>query len=266
MGKVTSLLWHFSNKSGNEGYIFGSIHLNLKGHDQVLKLIEPTLSKCNLIMTEVELEESDYFKVVPFINLKDGQSYQNLLGPKKWIKFSKLLDTKLGQDGEVNYNLKPIILLNLLSSKLSGYSANEEHIDSRIYNFAKNKGIKTLGLEELVTHYSYLNKIPIKDQIKSLLKATKNLSTIKHQFDKIISAYQKQDIKLIYKISRKQLGKWNKIMLVKRNFLMFNTVLSQLDQFKPFVCVGAAHLAGASGMLNLLKQEGYKLKPILIKH
>lgn len=263
---LTSLLWHFSNISGQEGYIFGSIHLNLDGHEQVLKSLEPVISNCDLMMTEVELNESDYFKVAHFINLLEGQSYQNLLGIKKWNKFSKLINSKLGRDGVVNYNLKPIILLNLLSSKLSGYSVHDEHMDSRLYNLAKTRGIKTQGLEDLVTHYSYLNTIPIKDQLKSLLKATKNLSTIKHQFDKIISAYKKQDIKLIYKISRKQLGKWKKIMLVKRNFLVLNTLKSQLDQHKPFVCVGAAHLAGQYGLLNLLKKNGYKLKPVFTKH
>lgn len=57
-----------------------------------------------------------------------------------------------------------------------------------------------------------------------------------------------------------------KIMLVKRNFLMLNTLKSQLDQHKPFVCVGAAHLAGQYGLLNLLKKNGYKLKPVFTKH
>lgn len=41
---------------------------------------------------------------------------------------------------------------------------------------------------------------------------------------------------------------------------MLNSARADLDKGGVFIAVGAAHLGGEKGLLNLLKKSGYKLK------
>ena len=72
------------------------------------------------------------------------------------------------------------------------------------------------------------------------------------------------DVNSLYSITKKSMGKIRKLMIYDRNERMAQRVV-EIHQLKPcFVAVGAAHLGGNKGLLNLLKKQGYKIKSVEI--
>jgi uncharacterized protein YbaP (TraB family) len=53
-----------------------------------------------------------------------------------------------------------------------------------------------------------------------------------------------------------------KKLLINRNTLFFKRILDIEKDNKLFIAVGASHLAGKNGLLNLFKNAGYSLKPL----
>ncbi|MBK9272598.1 MAG: TraB/GumN family protein [Saprospiraceae bacterium] len=265
MGKVSSLLWQFSDQNNHQGYLFGSIHLALPNQQSLLDALEPYIRECNLVLNEVNFEFLQSSDISSYIQMKEGLSYQNLLSPKKWTKLYNVLHKYLGDEIHLDFRQKPVVLLNLLSCKVAGFSLDDQHLDGVIYQLARRLKIPASGLEEFERHYSYLDRIPLEDQMRGLVKAGNHISDLRRKIRKIILAYLNQDIHLLYRISKSQLGKWRKWMINERNEEMSEALMQQLGEFKPFICVGAAHLSGKYGMLRILKKRGFQLKPILIK-
>jgi uncharacterized protein YbaP (TraB family) len=56
--------------------------------------------------------------------------------------------------------------------------------------------------------------------------------------------------------------KMERVMLTERNHAWLPVILEHSDKDKIFIAVGAAHLTGEAGILNLLAEAGYTLRPL----
>ena len=111
-----------------------------------------------------------------------------------------------------------------------------------------------------------LKAISLEKQWRDLYLFLKNPISSKRKLNSLFNAYMRQDIRSLYKSSKKGLGSSKNVMIYNRNKLMTEFLSSkmQLDQVS-FAAVGAAHLYGKSGMLALLKRQGYQLKPVKLE-
>jgi hypothetical protein len=101
-------------------------------------------------------------------------------------------------------------------------------------------------------------------QAKILLETLTDSIDIKESFDKLLSAYLEMDDNLIMELtSDPSLPKefMDKIV-IERNYLMTERLLSLLPKGKVFVAVGAAHLFGDEGIIYLLQKKGYNVTPV----
>jgi hypothetical protein len=51
-------------------------------------------------------------------------------------------------------------------------------------------------------------------------------------------------------------------LLTQRNTRMVERMKPALKDGKAFIAVGAAHLSGEAGLLNLLEKAGYRVSPV----
>ena len=63
-----------------------------------------------------------------------------------------------------------------------------------------------------------------------------------------------------------QLSEYEDVLLSKRNTAWISGMKTMMEETPTFFAVGAGHLAGKKGVINLLKKEGYKLSPISHPH
>ena len=88
---------------------------------------------------------------------------------------------------------------------------------------------------------------------------------MKKVFSELISTYKEEDIDKLYKLIKKQpeFEQMETSLLYDRNEKWLEEI-TQIASKKPtFFAVGAAHLASDKGVLALLKNKGYKVKPIM---
>ncbi|WP_207493494.1 TraB/GumN family protein [Aridibaculum aurantiacum] len=127
----------------------------------------------------------------------------------------------------------------------------------------QNKEIK--GLETMAFQASIFHAIPYEEQAKELVKAIDSIPQQKKLMDEMVSIYKQQDINKLYELTtREEAGTaaYTDVLLHDRNknwVKQFDTIASK---HSTLFAVGAGHLGGPMGVVELLRKKGYSLRPL----
>jgi len=85
-------------------------------------------------------------------------------------------------------------------------------------------------------------------------------------FDKMVSHYLEEDIdginELMDKYMSDEYAEFKEQLLLKRNKNWIPDIEKLTGKNSSFIAVGAGHLPGKDGLIDLLQQAGYKVKAI----
>lgn len=176
-------------------------------------------------------------------------------------KYEKLLELALFS--------QPSVINNLLYRSYSNYSSDFEedtYLDMYIYQAGKKLGKKISGVE------NYGESMKLMAEAYRDAAREKNKKEKSFDFDeelapaKLQEAYRTGNLDLLDSINRlnSYSDAFDEKFLYKRNEIQANSIDSILKKSSLFVGVGAAHLPGSRGVIELLRHKGYRLRPILM--
>ena len=107
------------------------------------------------------------------------------------------------------------------------------------------------------------DQIPQKLQLDELGKLVSG-DYSQNEFQTMISAYLAEDIDELDKAmtTSGMMADYRSILLDERNKTWVPKIEEQMKTKSVFVAVGAGHLAGEFGVVNLLRDAGYTVEPI----
>lgn len=111
---------------------------------------------------------------------------------------------------------------------------------------------------------SIFDKIPQKFQLEEIVKSiTENDMT--QEFIRLMDAYTSQDIERMYELGMDSslFQEYADLILAERNKNWIPKIEELIKQTPTFVAVGAAHLPSKTGVIQLLKEKGYTVEPII---
>ncbi len=263
--KKNTLLWKIEGEKVQAPcYLFGTMHVKDKraflSNDVLLKKIE----KCSVFAAEFDLAEVDASKIAQSMRLPQGQGLSDLLRPKYYAKLDVILQKNCGIALKALEHNKPLLILNLLTE--AQFKADRpEALDHFLYEFAKEKGLQTTGIETFDEQLNILGKIPLHEQMRSLIWTIKNIKSFRRQLKKTADLYAKMDLNRLNKAVKRQAKGMRKPLLYERNKLMANRIGKIIKKDATFIAIGAGHLSGGKGVLRLLKKKGFNVKPIRLK-
>jgi uncharacterized protein YbaP (TraB family) len=133
---------------------------------------------------------------------------------------------------------------------------------------AKQNGKKIKGLETMAYQAGVLDSIPYKLQAQQLVeyidssgKGDKENRQMKEMFD----AYKSQDLKRLEALmidTDAGMAAFTDILLYNRNRNWVVKLKNLMLQKALLIAVGAGHLPGEKGVINLLRKEGYTVTPV----
>ena len=229
------LLWEISGNGLKEkSYLFGTLHSNDKRIFDLSDSVYYALDKANLIILEADIFEL----------FKDIDSREDLP------------NTLYDKDGKA-YTASEIASRTTYGDE----NGMPQFIDAALEEYCHNANKKFFALED------------VKDQLNlgAKLNFTKRIF-INDAFNdfsnqKLIELYLKGDITAIERFIRANLSADKEqfaALITDRNNKMAHKLDSILKKKESFFCaIGAGHLAGSEGVINLLRTRGYRLRPIL---
>lgn len=284
-GEVHPMLFHVTGPEGQEGYLFGTIHVGDARIDTVLELLKPYLDRCDALAVEFDLlaYEKDLgaqMKSMTQFVLTDGSKASDHMPEELFQRASALLsEAGLMPNLMQSYNLAMWSQLVEQAAVMTRSSYNSETgMDRSLIQYCYEKQIPVRDVESAEFQYSLL--AGFSDELNLLLieSVLDNLDTYGESIDELYNAWLSGDYARIVEVLNEEteedeelteeqialLEDYNDKLLTQRNLGMRDKALEWLKAGdKVFFAVGAAHLVDEGGLVELLRAEGCTVEQIL---
>jgi len=256
------LLWQVESAEGKVSYLLGTIHAD----DSRVTEFPPSLLEA-FAQTDVFMMETLPPRNPSVFLMKQG-TVAEYLTEKEFDQVRELADFH-SMHIEAAMKMKPWLLAVIfdLPKPKSLYS-----MDELLMAKAQDQNKMVLGLEATQAHFSVLDSITLDEQLSMLRAVLKRSAKDKvRDYEALLKTYISEDLEKIANlddtITGSMLSKalWEKMrvkLIDERNEGMAKGMLAQAKEHRVFAAVGASHLAGETGILNRLRQAGFKLTPI----
>ncbi|HEX8548636.1 MAG TPA: TraB/GumN family protein, partial [Cytophagaceae bacterium] len=256
-----SLLWEISgNGLKDTSYLYGTMHVRDARVFGFGDSLWTRFNKSSAFAGEIILEGADKKALAKHLLLPKDTSLKMLIGKANYKKVKKLAKPQLGPFAMLINRIKPIYLSGLITEvpTKDGYS---EPVDMYFQKKAKNLNKELIGLEEIEAQLRLMNMFPLKQQAEMLVASINNMDSTKLEMEQMMELYLKQDLEgLQQTVNEAGLSlEMSNAMLGERNTAMAEKISTLIVKQSIFIAVGAAHLGGKGGLIDLLKQRGFTL-------
>ena len=201
-----------------------------------------------------------------YYTLQDGKTLKSVLSPKAYSLLKKHLES-MGINMNKANKYKPwAILLSLGKRSMSSIEFRSDlGIENYFFRLAKDAGKPTGGLETTEDQLNVFDKLTFKEQGRLIIDAfaSKSPEEQEKEFLTLVKNWHQGNLAELERHVEegKKFPKLHKAILEDRN----RNWIPQIEEFlkedkNVLVIVGAAHLAGEYGLLNLLTEKGYELE------
>lgn len=219
------------------------------------------IDACEVFATEFNLEEADHTITANHMSLPEGEDLKGMLGKKKFSKMRKIINKAFKVDIAFFNEHIPIMVTNIITGKILSEDM-QSSLDESLWNYARESEKVMMGIETFEEQMAILDLIPMEYQIKQLKELAKNTKRFRRQITKTAQLFEEENITQLYKSVKKSTGKLRNVMLYDRNIKMAERVSKIVEEQSLCFAVGAGHLLGKKGLVSLLKEEEYKVKPV----
>ncbi|OSZ79752.1 hypothetical protein CAP36_00355 [Chitinophagaceae bacterium IBVUCB2] len=265
-----TLLWKISgNGIDKPSYLFGTIHMLCKEDAFLSSNLLAAIEKSDRVYLELDMDNLfEMFGAMAKMKMNNDTTLADLLTPEEYQKIKTHFESKSTMlPFSMLETYKPLMISALLME--SGIGCDEQvAMEQLIMEEAKKKGKRIEGLETMAYQMSVFDSIPYKMQAQELLKSIsigeKDTEGDK-EFSEMMKAYKDQDLeKLGAMITKSDAGmmQYQDVLLNNRNRNWVEKLKTLLKEKPLVIAVGAGHLPGETGVINLLRKAGYKVTPV----
>ncbi len=263
-----SLLWRIEgNGLQHPSWIFGTMHIIPTYDFQLGERLKQHLLEADEVVFEIDLNDKSQYAAVFRSFLPDGASVRDYMSKEAFDSLkSFVLDTlHIGRLSWISYQrMKPVFLSEILQMKAFGADETSS-FEMTFLKMANEAGIPVSGLETADYQMQILDSIPLDVQINMLMQTVRDYRREKASLDTLIYYYRRQWIdSLASDIEAESTGfdEYNELLIYGRNHNWIPVMNSLMQKHSCFFAVGAAHLPGEKGVLQLLREAGYTVRPV----
>ena len=268
-----SLLWKiYGNGAKDTSYLYGTIHMIEKKDFVVSKTLKNRFKKTESLVMEIQLDMDSAAKAF----IKDNALYPNGKSIKEYLSetdynyFQTYLKDSLKM-GVIKVKIcemmRPFYAQSLI---MADQMKKSESYEKTFHKMAKKK--EKIGLETIQEQMTILAGGEIQVQVNEFIKELKEGSLdAENEMAKLVKYYKNQDIQGLYnemivsmeKDGGKLGGVSKEDFLDNRNKRWIPKLADLMKNKTLFIAVGAGHLAGEQGVIQLLKNKGYNVLPVI---
>lgn len=257
--KYQGLLWEVSgNGLAKKSYLYGSMHVSDKVSYHLSDAFFTHLMNADIVANESDPATWD--ALIDFFNT--DFRYRN---DKFYTGFYMIPYNKANL--EELFKNRSFTLNNILSrtSEFNKEYQEETYLDMFIYRTGRKYNKKTVGLEETKSSLlraasaDFSRSKPKEENKAALQKILKNVS----YRDALVNYYREKDLDMLDSLTvLSSSEEYLKALLYDRNIVMVKSIDSLARTGSLFAAVGAAHLPGKKGIIEMLRKKGYTVNPV----
>lgn len=279
------LLYRISGNSlKSPSYLVGTYHLAPPTFTDSIPGLRRVLSEVGQVYGEVVMssatDKEAVAKMKEAMMLPEGVTLQTMLSADELSRVNNMMKDLLGADmthpivAEQMGKLKPQALLTqftmLMYLKHNNNFDPNNALDTYLQNVAREQNKMVGGLESYEDQLEVLfGSIPLERQKKLLMCTVDNREYMEQLAGRLVDAYFTQDLKAIDAVFNEKLNndcdatdEENEVLITGRNAKWIKLMPAVMGKRSTLFAVGAGHLVGERGLLQLLSAAGYTVEPV----
>ncbi len=264
-------LWRISGHDLTEpSYLFGTLHVLDHHHLEAQPAIMQAYQSSKAVVTEVILDSNSMAQAGPASLLPEG-SLRDFLDSIEYAQVDAEIKNIIGVPLDMMTNLKPMAITALLTITYYQIAVPELAqlkgipMDKWVQEEAARTGKQSLALETMQEQMAILfDGQSYHEQADDLVKMVVEKETMIKMSKSMYDIYVAYDLaalgEMVYSIPESEM--WMTRLLDVRNLAWMEKLPSIMKNQPTFIAVGALHLYGDKGLIQLLRKEGYTVEPI----
>src|SRR5690606_6450561 len=259
-----TLLWKISgNGLAKDSYLFGTLHMACAADFRMADKVKETVDKVERIAFEVDLSNPENMTLMQPYIAPNTAFFKDFDPDKKRFIDSVLVENQLPPT--IFDQVSPAVVISLLSMKsFECKDMNDiKMMEKELQALENAKGKAIDELESITFQMELLNNLFTPEDLYTYLKASGEMVAftkrmVKAYFDENVSELEDMMTNTAYLSPEKQ-----ELLLSARNQSWLEKMPDMMQTQSYLFAVGAGHLVGEKGVVQLLKDKGYTLTPIL---
>lgn len=264
--KSRSLLWKITgNQMKQPSYLFGTMHMICADDYLWTAAMKRSLSATREVCFEMDMDDPMVMMQVAqgMVNIS-GKALHEYFSPEDYQVVVNHFSKKLQVDTSMLARLKPSALMMMMATE-GVTCAHTVSYENNIMEAAKELKMDITGLETPQEQLALLESIPadtIAGEIARSIKEKGEGSS--NEYQALVQAYKQQDLATLFTLmtqnSKSSLNL--NTFIDERNAKWIERMEERMDQQAVFFAVGAGHLWGEKGVIQLLRDKGYTVVPV----
>ncbi len=261
---TSTLLWRISSpKLKQSSYLYGTMHLQDKRLFHFTDSLYESIAAVEGFAGELDMNDMNELITDWIKNEAAEEQEQVLLKDISTAAQKKRYKAALEKRFKKKFELITLKELEDEGDEWSHSLRREDDmptfVDAFLFGMARNQGKWTGALETIADQTDAPQPLDLDAIIEAALTDDKKRRAM---MDEFISIYLSQDLSKMNQIVLKASGEYGNRKMNARNVNMVRKMDSLAAIRSCFYAVGAAHLPGDSGMIQLLRSKGYTVEPV----
>lgn len=254
-----SLLWEISGKGlAKPSYLFGTIHMICSADFIMTEQAKNAFAKTDKLTLEIDMSDAEQMAAMQKMAMGD-KPLSETLTPEEYTRLDALVQKHAGISVKQLDSFTLLTVMSVLSTKSFG-CMDLKFYEMEFIEMAKNAKKPVSGLETVEDQVAlFENGITTQDILEMMESSDQSVTK------KMVETYKNQDLQEMYTLMtdvKIMSPEAKKLMLDNRNNNWLKAMPAMMKKEPVFFAVGAAHLPGKNGVIELLKKAGYSVKAV----
>lgn len=259
-----SLLWKVSgNDLAEPSFVFGTMHILCEADFKFPEKLQSALDEVDVLVLELDPTDPDLAAEMQQLALNpDMQNIYKDIDEADYALLNGVLLSAYGAGLEQMGILKPMVISTMITMAVLFPCESKVSIDGVLAQKAKEAAMEIHSLETAAFQMALFDQVPMEVQIEDMLNTLSDEG--KAEFEVLKRAYLTEDVAAMdaAMADSDMMKAYGPVLLSKRNQAWMEVLPDLFQKQSNLVAVGAGHLTGEDGLLELLKDAGYKVEPV----
>lgn len=258
------LLWKVSGKDlRSPSYLFGTFHILCDSSIASNPSLEKAMNSTEQLVVEADITNPSFLQEAQQKAVNPGmKNIYKEINPSDYALISQFLAKKYGAGLDQLGILKPFSIISMVTL---GFVPCEKifSLETQFIQKMKGRQFPIHSLETATFQLELFDGIPLDIQVAEIVRLVQDEKGAE-EFKAMATDYLAGNINKLYAESFKNdmMRTYQSLILDDRNARWIPQLEKHFSSASTFVAVGAAHLPGSLGVVELLRKKGYKVEPV----
>jgi uncharacterized protein YbaP (TraB family) len=259
-----ALLWRISGKNlERPSFLYGTIHMICPEDLKIGDSLRKSVGDAERLYLEIDMDTPGMMLKTMKLSMLESGTIKDLMNPVDYQRLESFMKDSIGMPMFLLNKMKPFTIMSMMYTKILPCNKSASYEES-LMKLAKKQNKQVMGLESIEDQMAIFDQIPDTMETRMLMSLIDDFHGQKAAFADMVSTYLQKDLNKLGQMigESPDIDGFEDLLLAKRNRKWIPVMMKEMKQSSCVFAVGAGHLPGEDGVINLLRNEGFIVSPV----